>query len=153
MKKTYEEMIIDAMRSDGDDGLKFSTYPNAGIVKAKLIGVEDNVMVAITKLLRNHSKYLVCPHTEALMISDQFNGKARANFTMGDSFNEETGSELARKRCMNKYHKNFDSRMRMFLADVRSAVAAVEHYCDTVGVDYSKVDSIEEIRAKRFGNT
>ena len=153
MKKTYEEMIMDAMRTDGDEGLKFTTYPHAGVVKAKLTGVDNNVMVAITKLLRNHSKYLVCPHTEDLMISGQFSGKARANFSMGGVFDEPTGSGLARERCMKKYHKNFDARMRMFLRDVRTVVAAVEHYCDSVGIQYDTIESVADIRAKRFGNT
>ena len=135
------------------DGLTFSYYPQAGVVKAKLNGVEWNVMTAIHKLCRNHSKFLNCYPTNDLIMSDQFFGKSRANQKMGDTYNQTCGENLARERCMAKYHKNFDSRMRLFLEDVRTLLGAVEHYCDVVGIDYSEVESVEEIRAKRFNNT
>ena len=135
------------------DGLTFSYYPQAGVVKAKLNGVEWNVMTAIHKLCRNHSKFLNCYPDDALLMSDQFFGKSRANQQMGDTYNQTCGENLARERCMAKYHKNFDSRMRLFLEDVRTLLGAVEHYCDVVGIDYSDVDSVEKIRAKRFNNT
>ena len=135
------------------DGLSFSYYPQAGVVKAKLNGVEFNVLTAIHKLCRNHSKFLNCCPDDALFMSDQFSGKSRANQKMGDTYNQTCGENLARERCMAKYHKNFDSRMRLFLEDVRTLLGAVEHYCDVVGIDYSEVESVEEIRAKRFNNT
>lgn len=136
-----------------DDGLKFSTYPDAGVVKAKLIGVEENVLIAIAKILGNHSKYLGVTYHPDLILSSQYNGKARANFTLGDTYDEKIGADLSRKRCMSKYHKNFDKRMVTFLTDVRTVLAAIEHYCDTTGIDYSDAESVAEIRAKRFGNT
>lgn len=135
------------------DGLTFSYYPQAGVVKAKLNGVEWNVMTAIHKLCRNHSKFLNCCPDDALFMSDQFFGKSRANQKMGDTYNQTCGENLARERCMAKYHKNFDSRMCLFLEDVRTLLGAVEHYCDVVGIDFSDVDSVEKIRAKRFNNT
>lgn len=135
------------------DGLSFSYYPQAGVVKAKLNGVEWNVMTAIHKLCRNHSKFLNCYPDDALLMSDQFFGKSRANQKMGDTYNQTCGENLARERCMAKYHKNFDSRMCLFLEDVRTLLGAVEHYCDVVGIDFSNVDSVEKIRAKRFNNT
>ena len=135
------------------DALTFSYYPQAGVVKAKLNGVEWNVMTAIHKLCRNHSKFLNCYHDDALLMSDQFFGKSRANQKMGDTYNQTCGENLARERCMAKYHKNFDSRMCLFLEDVRTLLGAVEHYCDVVGIDFSNVDSVEKIRAKRFNNT
>ena len=137
------------------DGLSFSYYPQAGVVKAKLNGVEWNVMTAIHKLCRNHSKFLSLRRydDDTLIMSDQFSGKSRANQKMGDTYNQTCGENLARERCMAKYHKNFDSRMRLFLEDVRTLLGAVEHYCDVVGIDYSEVESVEEIRAKRFNNT
>lgn len=135
------------------DGLTFSYYPQAGVVKAKLNGVEWNVMTAIHKLCRNHSKFLNCYPDDALFMSDQFFGKSRANQKMGDTYDQTCGENLARERCMAKYHKNFDSRMCLFLEDVRTLLGAVEHYCDVVGIDFSNVDSVEKIRAKRFNNT
>ena len=135
------------------DGLSFSYYPQAGVVKAKLNGVEWNVLTAIHKLCRNHSKFLNCYPDDELFMADQFSCKSRANQKMGDTYNQTCGENLARERCMAKYHKNFDSRMRLFLEDVRTLLGAVEHYCDVVGIDYSEVESVEEIRAKRFNNT
>ena len=135
------------------DGLSFSYYPQAGVVKAKLNGVEWNVLTAIHKLCRNHSKFLNCYPDDELFMADQFSGKSRANQKMGDTYNQTCGENLARERCMAKYHKNFDSRMRLFLEDVRTLLGAVEHYCDVVGIDYSEVESVEKIRAKRFNNT
>ena len=136
------------------DGLSFSYYPQAGVVKAKLNGVDYNVMTAVQKLCYNHSKFLTpWGDSSHLMMPDQFFGKSRANQKMGDTYNQTCGENLARERCMAKYHKNFDSRMRLFLEDVRTLLGAVEHYCDVVGIDYSEVESVEEIRAKRFNNT
>lgn len=152
--KAFESTLEDLLGIGQDDGLNFSTYPHAGVVKAKLTGVEDNVLIAIGKLLRNHSKYLgVFRSHDELTLGNQFTGKARANFTMGDAYDEKVGSDLARKRCMAKYHRNFDKRMVSFLTDVRTLLAATEHYCDINGIDYSDAKSIAEIRAKRFGNT
>lgn len=143
----------DSSFAERKDGLTYSYYPQAGVVKAKLNGVQCNVATAINKLCRNHSKYLYPFINEDLIMSDQFFGKARANQKMGDTFDQTYGEDLARERCMAKYHKNFDSRMRLFLEDVRTLLGAVEHYCDVVGIDYSSVESVEEIRAKRFNNT
>ncbi len=152
--KAFESTLEDLLGIGQDDGLNFSTYPHAGVVKAKLIGVEDNVLIAIGKLLKNHSKYLgVFRGYDKLKLDNQFNGKARANFSLGDAYDEKFGSDLARKRCMAKYHKNFDKRMVAFLTDVRTLLAATEHYCDTTGIDYSGAESVAELRAKRFGNT
>ena len=154
-ENTFEDLTFeDLFGVERDDGLNFSTYPYAGVVKAKLTGVEDNVLIAIAKILRNHSKYLgVFRGYDNLRLPNQYNGKARANFTLGDSYDEKIGSDLARKRCMSKYHKNFDKRMVSFLTDVRTVLAAVEHYCDTTGIDYSNAESVTDIRAKRFNNT
>ena len=146
----------DGSFAERKDGLSFSYYPQAGVVKAKLNGVERNVLTAINKLCKNHSKYLKSYYgnnIQDMLMSDQFSGKSRANQKMGDTYNQTCGENLARERCMAKYHKNFDSRMRLFLEDVRTLLGAVEHYCDVVGIDYSEVESVEEIRAKRFNNT
>ena len=105
------------------DGLSFSYYPQAGVVKAKLNGVEWNVMTAIHKLCRNHSKFLNCCPDDELFMSDQFSGKSRANQKMGDTYNQTCGENLARERCMAKYHKNFDSRLRLFLQAARTILS------------------------------
>ena len=77
-------------------------------------------------------------------------GVAKCNTNEGDVYDEREGKLEAYKKVMAKYHKNLDSNLRAFLADVRSLAAGVEHYLDKKNVDYSKVPSVEELKASRF---
>lgn len=136
------------------DGLDFTTNPNIGKVEATLYGVENNARVAIRKILRNNSKYLrmnsSTSDVPSLFLNNAYYGKAKTNMTKGDIYDEKIGRNLAHERCMTKYHKNFDSKIRLFLKDVRTLLGAVERYCDVNGIDTSSVPSVEEIRSKRF---
>lgn len=144
----------DTRDNERADGLEFSTNPNIGKVEATLYGVENNARIAIRKILRNNSKYLeMTPSTSgtpSLSLNNIYYGKAKTNLTKGDTYDEQIGRELAHERCMNKYHKNFDAKIRLFLKDVRTLLGAVERYCDVNGIDTSSVPSVEEIRSKRF---
>lgn len=81
---------------------------------------------------------------------DRYNGVAKVNTADGDVYSEEEGKNVAYEKVMKKYHKNLDSNLRVFLADVRNLAAGVEHYLDKKGVDYSTVPTVEDVKKSRF---
>jgi hypothetical protein len=153
---TKEDFPFEAEEDDEEDyeaeedGLYYSIYPQGGVVKAQLKGVQYNAVAAIEKLTENHSKYLSVDDIVPAFIKDEYRGKARCNIALGDVYDEDTGCEIARKKCMAKYHKAFDNKIRDFLKDVRTLCAGIEHYCDKNNIDYSSVKSVKDIKDISF---
>ena len=83
-------------------------------------------------------------------INDAQIGKAKVNTAEGDTFDAEVGFKLARSRCLEKYHKAFDSRICMALEDARSMVAWLEHYCDKKQIDTSAIPTVDKIKEVSF---
>lgn len=137
-------------------GITYQHIPHVGKTIATLEGCGDNLENIIWKLVVNNSRYLgyigvnTEEHKKSLVMKDRYRGVAKVNTTDGDVYDETEGKTVAYKKVMNKYHKNLDTNLRTFLADVRGLVAGVEHYLEKKGVDYSKVPSVEEIKKNRF---
>lgn len=137
-------------------GITYQHIPHVGKTIATLEGCGDNLENIIWKLVVNNSRFLNfigCNATESkksFAMKDRYRGVAKVNTTDGDVYDEAEGKLVAYKKVMNKYHKNLDTNLRTFLADVRGLVAGIEHYLEKKGVDYSKVPSVEEIKKHRF---
>ena len=136
-------------------GITYRHIPQVGKTIATLEGCSNNLENIIWKLVINNSRYLGfiginSTESEDLMMSDRYRGVAKVNSAEGDVYDEDEGKTVAYKKVMNKYHKNLDSRLRKFLADVRGLLAGVEHYLDKKGVDYSNVPSVDELKKSRF---
>lgn len=138
-------------------GITYQHIPQAGKTIATLEGCGNNLENIIWKLVVNNSKYLGFVGTNyressELEMSDRYRGIAKVNTAEGDVYDEAEGNTVAYKKVMRKYHKNLDSRLRLFLTDVRGLLAGIEYYLDKKGVDYSKVPSVEELKKNRFYN-
>jgi hypothetical protein len=136
-------------------GITYQHIPQAGKTIATLEGCGNNLENIIWKLVLNNSRYLGfiginSYDSKELMMSDRYRGIAKVNTEEGDVYDEAEGNTVAYKKVMHKYHKNLDSRLRMFLTDVRGLLAGIEHYLDKKGVDYSKVPSVDELKKSRF---
>ena len=137
-------------------GITYQHIPHVGKTIATLEGCGDNLENIIWKLVVNNSRFLgfigcnAAESKKSLVMKDRYRGVAKVNTTDGDVYDEAEGKLVAYKKVMNKYHKNLDTNLRTFLADVRGLVAGIEHYLDKKGVDYSKVPSVEEIKQNRF---
>lgn len=136
-------------------GITYQHIPQAGKTIATLEGCGNNLENIIRKLVVNNSKYLGfigvnSTESKDLMMSDRYRGIAKVNSAEGDVYDETEGKTVAYKKVMRKYHKNLDSRLRLFLADVRGLLAGIEYYLDKKGVDYSKVPSVDELKKSRF---
>lgn len=134
-------------------GITYQHIPHAGKTIATLEGCGNNLENIIWKLVVNNSRYLGfigVNSTKELIMSDRYRGIAKVNTADGDVYEEAEGKTVAYKKVMHKYHKNLDSRLRIFLTDVRGLLAGIEHYLDKKGVDYSKVPSVEELKKNRF---
>ena len=136
-------------------GISYRHIPQAGKTIATLEGCGNNLENIIWKLVLNNSRYLGfiginSTDSKDLMMSDRYRGVAKVNTDDGDVYDETEGKNVAYKKVMHKYHKNLDSRLRAFLADVRGLLAGIEHYLDKKGVDYSKVPSVEDMKKSRF---
>lgn len=139
-------------------GITYQHIPHVGKTIATLEGCGNNLENIIWKLTENNSRYLgfrgvdYCEGKNALIMKDRYRGVAKCNTDDGDIYDEREGKLEAYKKVMAKYHKNIDSNLRTFLADVRGLVAGIEHYLEKKGVDYSKVPSIEDIKKSRFNS-
>lgn len=137
-------------------GITYQHIPHVGKTIATLEGCGDNLENIIWKLVVNNSRYLGfigCNAEESkksLTMKDRYRSVAKCNTADGDIYDEAEGKLVAYKKVMNKYHKNLDNNLRIFLTDVRSLVAGIEHYLDKKGVDYSKIPSVEDIKKNRF---
>ena len=134
--------------------LTYATYEAGGVVKAELRGTTFDAANAIMRLCENADMKMVQldgVSPDALM-EYNYRGRAKVNKKDGDIFNEVIGQELARGKALHKYHKAYDKRICAFLADIRSLVATIEHYCAKKSIDISKVETVEELRMKRFGS-
>ena len=139
---------------DRPSGLNFETFNNR-VVKASLYDTGTDASRAINSICDKANLRVLDAgiyFSEKAYIPDSFTGKAKLNVAQGDTWNEETGSQLARERCLSKYHKAFDSRITMALEDARALVVCFEHYCKKHGIDSSKIPTEDEIKNKRFGN-
>ena len=140
---------------DRPSGLNFETFNNR-VVKASLYDTGDDAIRAINSICYKANLKVIDTGVFFfffLSIPDTFIGKAKLNVAQGDTWNEETGSQLARERCLSKYHKAFDSRIAIALEDARTLVACFEHYCNKHSIDTSKVMSIEDIKDRKFSGT
>lgn len=137
-------------------GITYKHIPHVGKTIATLEGCGDNLDNILWKLVMNNSRFLgfigcnadECKKT--MIMRDRYNGVAKVNIADGDVYSEEEGKSVAYEKVMKKYHKNLDSNLRVFLADVRNLAAGVEHYLDKKGVDYSKVPTVEDVKKSRF---
>lgn len=83
-------------------------------------------------------------------MTDEFSAHSKVNLAKGDTYDKEYGENLAKVRCLEKYHKQFNKRMCAFLKDARVMIASVERYMDKHNIDYSRVESIESMKETRF---
>ena len=90
------------------------------------------------------------PFEGCSVMENSYVGKAKVNTDEGDTFDYEVGSKLARERCLDKYHKAFDSRITWALKDARSLVAWIEHYAEKKNIDTSGIASVEELKEVYF---
>ena len=137
-------------------GITYKHIPHVGKTIATLEGCGDNLENILWKLVINNSRFLGfigCNAEEckkSMVMRDRYNGVAKVNTADGDIYSEEEGKNVAYEKVMKKYHKNLDSNLRVFLADVRNLAAGVEHYLDKKGVDYSTVPTVEDVKKSRF---
>ena len=137
-------------------GITYKHIPHVGKTIATLEGCGDNLDNILWKLVINNSRFLGfigCNAEEckkSMIMRDRYNGVAKVNTADGDVYNEEEGKNVAYEKVMKKYHKNLDSNLRVFLADVRGLAAGVEHYLDKKNVDYSNVPTVEDVKKSRF---
>lgn len=83
-------------------------------------------------------------------MDNEFSAHSKVNLAKGDTYDKEYGENLAKARCLDKYHKQFNKRMCAFLNDARAMIASVEHYMDKHNIDYSQVESIESMKETKF---
>ena len=137
-------------------GITYKHIPQDGKTIATLEGCGDNLENILWKLVINNSRFLGfigCNAEEckkSMIMRDRYNGVAKVNTADGDVYSEEEGKNVAYEKVMKKYHKNLDSNLRVFLADVRGLAAGVEHYHDKKNVDYSNVPTVDDEKKSRF---
>ena len=135
-------------------GLQYDVF-NEKVVKASLIGTDGDAWSAVSSVVgkANLNCLGVVVSAYELSMPPIFTGKAKLNTDEGDTWDLDVGKDLARKRCLDKYHRNFDTRIKMVLKDARKLVAFLEHYCEKKGIDTSSVSSIDELYDKAFNGT
>lgn len=142
--------MCDSINSERNgSSFKYEAY-NDKIVKAVLMDTRDdfdNVAEKIFDRANTESFYVV---GLAPYMNETYVGKAKVNFDDGDMFDFDTGKEIARKRCLEKYHKAFDKRMCQLLYDARKLEATIEFYAKKKGVNLSSVPNVEEVLKNKY---
>ena len=131
-------------------GIQYEIF-NDKVVRATLENTDYDAERSICKILCNVPtsviNFMVKPRFSGCCeMANSYVGKAKVNTDEGDTFDYEVGSKLARERCLDKYHKAFDSRVVWALEDARSLVAWIEHYAEKKNIDTSGVVSVDELK-------
>lgn len=139
-------------------GLSYTNYNNR-CIKAYLEGTACDAHLAmtsiITKLIPGYLREEAVTEIVSLLmgytfIDDTYTGKATLNIADGDTFDEEAGKRIAKRRILNKYHKDFDGKMTYALNMLRTFCAGTEHYCKKHNIDIEEVPSVSEIERKIY---
>ena len=138
-----------------DSGIQYEVFNNK-VIRATLNGTDYDAERSINKILNSVPTsvinfYVKSPIDDGFCeMAHSYVGKAKVNTEEGDTFDYEVGSKLARERCLDKYHKAFDSRITWALEDARSLVAWIEHYAEKKNIDTSGIASVEELKEVYF---
>lgn len=136
-------------------GIQYDVFNNK-VIRATLNGTDYDAVRSINKILNSVPTSVIDFYVKSSLddgcceMANSYVGKAKVNTDEGDTFDYEVGSKLARERCLDKYHKAFDSRITWALKDARSLVAWIEHYAEKKNIDTSGVASIEELKEVYF---
>lgn len=133
-----------------DTAVKNGEVVPVGKTVAYVNGCYNDANEIIFNILSNSGAKLAPLYMEDYEMPASFKAWSKCNVNKGDTFDPEYGKELAKKRCLDKYHKQLNSRLLLFLADVREIVARTERYLDKHSIDYSSVDSIDTMKVKKF---
>lgn len=142
--------MCDSINSErNSSSFKYEAY-NDKIVKAVLMDTRDDFGSVVEKIFDRANLESFWAIDNSSFMKDSYSGKAKVNFDDGDTFNFDTGKEIARKRCLEKYHKAFDKRMCQLLYDARKLEATIEFYAKKKGVDFSCVPNVEEVLKNKY---
>ena len=136
-------------------GIQYEVF-NDKVIRATLNGTDYDAERSINKILYSVPTSVINFYTKSSLdngccgMAHSYVGKAKVNTEEGDTFDYEVGSKLARERCLDKYHKAFDSRIAWALEDARSMVAWIEHYAEKKNIDTSGIASVEELKEVYF---
>ena len=135
-------------------GIQYEIFNNK-VIRATLNDTDYDAERSLRKIMYSVPTSVIdfqvkSPFDGCCEMANSYVGKAKVNTEEGDTFDYEVGSKLARERCLDKYHKAFDSRIAWALEDARSLVAWIEHYAEKKNIDTSGVSSIEELKEVYF---
>ena len=135
-------------------GIQYEVFNNK-VIRATLNDTDCDAERSLRKIMYSVPTSVIefqvkSPFVGCCGMANSYVGKAKVNTEEGDTFDYEVGSKLARERCLDKYHKAFDSRIAWALEDARSLVAWIEHYAEKKNIDTSGVASIEELKEVYF---
>ena len=135
-------------------GIQYEVFNNK-VIRATLNDTSYDAERSLRKIMYSVPTRVIdfqvrSPFGGCCEMANSYVGKAKVNTEEGDTFYYEIGSKLARKRCLDKYHKAFDSRIAWALEDARSLVAWIEHYAEKKNIDTSGIASVEELKEVYF---
>lgn len=130
--------------------ITYDVFEEAGVVRAQLNYTQDDADNAIQNLCDNAGGRTITAYPRHSNTEMRWTYQGKIRVQEGDKFDVEVGKDKAKKRALERYHKAFNKRILEALLDARVLVATFEHYCMKKDIDMSKVDTIEEIKQKRF---
>lgn len=136
------------------NGVTVQQFPKYGKTIATLSGAEDNALNIIQKIVsksQNTFNWFAVENIDKLQLRNQYKGVCKVNEKDGDIFNAEYGVDLARAKCMSRYHRDLDPILRKYLTEARRLVAGFEHYMYTHNISFDNVKSVDDMRLYDFG--
>lgn len=140
------------------NGLSFTNY-NDRCIKAKLQNTEMDGFKAISSIVdkaTGRSLPVECIAEVAVLLADgyvlesSYEGKSQVNIADGDVFDLDLGYDIAKNRCLDKYHKDFDALICKALERARTLTVAITRYCEKHKINIENVPSEKEIHDKVY---
>lgn len=148
------ELGFSRNRESTGNGVTIKQFPEYGKTIAVLSGTELNACNILNRIVNNlpeDSSIFMNIDYDDVILRNQYKGVCKVNEKDGDTFNSEYGKDLARAKCMQRYHRDLDPILRKYLTDARKLVAAFEHYMWKHNIDFENVKSVEDMRLYDYG--
>lgn len=143
---------VDAILKKFDETFKssfhFETFDNGRITKGYLIGVRNDALRVIRKMVHNSPMVYINVWNKSVNeggITLPVVYQAQAVCDPKDTIDEEVGKKIVQQKLLDAYHADFDKAMVNILTHLTHSIARVKKYCYEQDIDISDVPMILEL--------
>lgn len=141
------------MSTDGrSKGMQYTSYNERKVV-ARLENTTDDALAAISSIFYKRGSRMPSTLTALLLDGDwrmKKNYMGMAKLRLPDVFDEDTGKQMAKRRCLDNYHKDFDSIICRAIYNLRRYLVSLQVYAEKHNIDTYRVPTMDEIKVQVY---